>query len=79
MSSLITEIDNTPMAQRLPSREERKIKLSSLTDRQKSILGAASAGVAGVSFGVVAMTLMGATIPSEKGEVTPPVICGGCG
>lgn len=79
MGTLITEIDNAPKAQRLPVREERKIRLSSLTDKQKSILGAASAGVAGVSLGVVAMTLMGATIPSEKGEVTPTVIAGGCG
>lgn len=79
MDTLITEIDNAPKAQRLPVREERKIRLSSLTDKQKSILGAASAGVAGVSLGVVAMTLMGATILSEKGEVIPPVIAGGCG
>ncbi|MBK8624018.1 MAG: hypothetical protein IPN86_00115 [Saprospiraceae bacterium] len=58
MSSLKTEIDNAPKAQRLPEREERNVKIGNLTEKQKGLLGAAGAGVAGVSLGVIAMTLM---------------------
>lgn len=65
MSSLKTEIDNAPKAERLPERQERKVKLSNLTEKQKGLLGAASAGVAGVSLGVIAMTLMGASGKAE--------------
>lgn len=69
MSSLKTEIDNAPKAQRLPERQDRRVKFSNLTEKQKGLLGAAGAGVAGVSLGVVAMTLMGASGAAEGGEV----------
>lgn len=72
MSSLKTEIDNVPKAQRLPEREERNVKIGNLSEKQKGLLGAAGAGVAGVSLGVIAMTLMGAAIPEENGEIKPP-------
>ena len=71
MSSLKTEIDNAPKAERLPERQERKFKFNNLTEKQKGLLGAASAGVAGVSLGVIAMTLMGASGKAE-GDVVEP-------
>lgn len=72
-----TEIDNAPKAQRLPEREERKVRLNNLNEKQKSLLGAAGAGVAGVSLGVVAMSFMGAAESGANGEVQPPVGPGG--
>lgn len=77
MSDQRTEIDNAPKAERLPSREERKVRLSNLTEKQKSLLGASGAGVAGVSLGVVAMSLMGAAESAAGGDVKPPVAPGG--
>jgi hypothetical protein len=76
MNDQKTVIDNAPKAQRLPEREERKVTLSNLTERQKGLLGAAGAGVAGISLGVVAMSLMGAAESTAGGEVNPPVIPG---
>ncbi|MFZ1789958.1 MAG: hypothetical protein WAT92_16695 [Saprospiraceae bacterium] len=76
MGTFKTEIDNAPKAERLLIREERKVKLSNLTEKQKGLLGAASAGVAGVSLGVIAMALMGAAIPTEGEGVQPPITSG---
>jgi len=79
MSSLKTEVDNVPKAQRLPEREERNVKFSNLSEKQKSLLSAAGAGAAGLSLGVLAMTLMGAAIPEENGEINPPTPANGGG
>lgn len=76
MSDKRTEIDNSTKANRLPERIERKVRLSNLTEKQKSLIGAAGAGVAGVSLGVVAMSLMGAAEVTEGGEIKPPVTPG---
>ncbi|MBK8624020.1 MAG: hypothetical protein IPN86_00125 [Saprospiraceae bacterium] len=51
MSSLKTEIDIAPKAQRLPEREERNVKFSNLSEKQ-NLLNAAGAGAAGLSLGV---------------------------
>ncbi len=75
MSTIKTELDQATKAQRLPNRIERKLKFSHLTEKQKNILIASGVGVAGVSMGVIAMSLMGVTEASEK-EVNPPIIPG---
>lgn len=79
MSSLKTEIDNAPKVQRLHERQERHLKFSNLSEKQKSLLSAAGAGAAGISLGVLAMTLMGAAIPDENGEIKPPTLDNGKG
>ncbi len=74
MDNLKTEIENVPKAERLPAREERKLKFSNLTSKQKSILKVASVGGAGISFGVVAATLMGIPHYVAGQEIIEPEI-----
>lgn len=68
MEDLKTVIDHAPKAERLSSRVERKIRFDNLTERQKNLLAASGAGVAGVSVGVVAMALMGFNTPNQESE-----------
>ena len=72
MSNFKTEIDQAPKAQRSTERVDRKLTFSNLTEKQKNMLSAAGAGVAGVSLGVVAMSLMGASGSSGGGTTPPP-------
>ncbi|MCZ2101579.1 MAG: hypothetical protein LC107_08595 [Chitinophagales bacterium] len=72
MDNFKTDIENVSRAERLFARKERKLKFSNLTTKQKNIMKAASVGGAGISFGVVAATLMGTPEYVAGEEITAP-------
>lgn len=54
----------------VPDREKRSFKLTGLTQKQKSILQGAAAGVGGIAFGAALMTIMGMNHDTDP-NITP--------